>query len=281
MATTDPAVQEALLHHPEVQAAIKKAGQNALADPEVQKQIVTTAKQNFPQVAEQISTQVMTWAEDPDVQAKAMAYAGVLAHEIRGGATRANTQILALIEQGPTGIRFLSFLGGVAQSVLSFMALFGHFFSLGMIFSPIDFGLCFYQFFFGLSVAIFEMPPWMVESISMADDWQEIICEQCVFMTHTRGRGFFYGFLSSLWLYQSACDFGPVGLLVGIYLGLIAVIHFLLSMGFTGLEIAQKIRRKEREMLDVLKGDSEDSGNAREVELADRRQSGSAPLLPP
>eukprot|EP00929_Paragymnodinium_shiwhaense_P124134 TRINITY_DN9909_c0_g1_i1.p1 TRINITY_DN9909_c0_g1~~TRINITY_DN9909_c0_g1_i1.p1 ORF type:complete len:232 (+),score=44.12 TRINITY_DN9909_c0_g1_i1:85-780(+) len=201
-AACDPSVQDALLQHPEVQAAVKAAGESALADPEVQRKIVETAKTQFPEMAEQIGSQVAAWAEDPDVQAKAMNYAGTMARTAGKAAMEGSQRVLALIEQGPSGIRLLAFFGGILQSVLTIVGLLGHAVQMGYILHPIDFGLCFYQFLFGISVAIFEMPPWMVESFAWADGLQELLVENCSFMTHTRGRGLFYGFLSSLWLYS-------------------------------------------------------------------------------
>lgn len=278
MMVADPAVQEALLQHPEVQAAVKEAGEKALADPAVQAKIVATAKEQFPHAAEDVAAQVSKWAEDPDVQGKALHYAGTLMSNTVTQVGDTKVKILALIEQGPTGIRALGFAGGVVSTTLSILGLFSHVFTLGPIFTPIEFGLCFYQACFGVSVALFEMPPWVIEMYPAADRWQELLVENCKFLTHTRGRGFFYGFLSAVWLFESTCPPDLISFLVGCYLGFLGIIHLLLSMGWTGVQIASKIRSEERQLLQAL-NKAANGSEAREVELAERKSNTGEPLL--
>merc|ERR1719420_1660359 len=108
-------LQDKLLADPQVQAAIKKAGQDALNDPGVQAQIKKTAQEKFPEYASMAQQQLGTWARDPAVQAKAKAYAGVASQYAAQYMGQAGEQTIALVEQGPTGVRLLAFLAGVAS----------------------------------------------------------------------------------------------------------------------------------------------------------------------
>merc|ERR1719230_1677643 len=99
-------MQEQLLADPRVQASIQQAGNDALNDPEVQKVIMETAKDKFPEYAAAAGDKIKEWAKDPKVQQKAKDI-GKKAVALAAGA---GDQMLKQIEQGPAGVRLLAFI---------------------------------------------------------------------------------------------------------------------------------------------------------------------------
>ncbi|CAE8710464.1 unnamed protein product, partial [Polarella glacialis] len=120
-ATMDPSMRDAVMADPQVQAAIQKAGKDALQDPAVQAQILATVQQKFPAAATAAKDKIKEWANDPEVQKQAYKMAGVAAD----AAWRSVSEVSNLIEQGPAGVRVLAFFGGLGALVKSIMVLFG------------------------------------------------------------------------------------------------------------------------------------------------------------
>lgn len=71
-------VKKSLMNDPKVQKAVQDAAEktgkdamSALQDPEVQRQIMETCKEKFPEYAGQAKTKIMEFCNDPEVQAAA------------------------------------------------------------------------------------------------------------------------------------------------------------------------------------------------------------------
>lgn len=235
----DPAVKEALLKDPVVQQKIQAAGENALNDPEVQAQIMKTCQEKFPQYAAQASGAVSQWANDPATQAKAKEYAGVALGALAG----AGGSAVALIEQGPDGVRVLAFFASMGSFVLALMqlinvlAIFGH---------PILYVVAVYQIVFAFSTVLFELKPEWIETIQSktglpVQKYQELLIENAKFLSLNGGRGLFYVFQGSLWLAFAALS-EILKLCVGLFLVVIGILHGLMARGIMPQQIAQKVR---------------------------------------
>eukprot|EP00929_Paragymnodinium_shiwhaense_P059910 TRINITY_DN29972_c0_g1_i1.p1 TRINITY_DN29972_c0_g1~~TRINITY_DN29972_c0_g1_i1.p1 ORF type:complete len:331 (+),score=80.93 TRINITY_DN29972_c0_g1_i1:191-1183(+) len=238
----DPIVREALLRDPQVQLAMRQAGEEALRDPAVQRQIVQVCQEKYPEAAAAVASQVARWAQDPDLQDRAKGYAGMLAERTMSAVASAPHQIVNLIEQGPVGVRYLAFAGGIAQSILAFMTLLSLLLGLGLIAHPVESALYSFQFVFSLTTALFEVPPDTVEMWPILDRWQNALLEDAKFFSKTRGRGLFYIFLGSLWLYESDSMSNLPSFTIGLYMSFVGVVHVMISCGYSTQHIAQKIR---------------------------------------
>jgi len=221
-------VKQKVLSDPQVQAAIQqqasKAGcdaVSALKDPEVQKKIIKTVQEQFPQYAQQAQAKIVEWANDPAVQASARKYAAVAGQYVAG----AGSAILRQIEQGPAGVKFLCFCGGIASVVNGVMSLINVF---GAIVHPVRYVLSVYQMIFSLTTMLFELPPDWVEKIPGITKYQDMLMDKAAFLTEALGRGIFYIFQGTLWLCSASLD--VVSLSVGLYMlfcGLLNIfVHF-------------------------------------------------------
>eukprot|EP00930_Biecheleria_cincta_P030540 TRINITY_DN21154_c0_g2_i1.p1 TRINITY_DN21154_c0_g2~~TRINITY_DN21154_c0_g2_i1.p1 ORF type:complete len:273 (+),score=68.29 TRINITY_DN21154_c0_g2_i1:47-820(+) len=210
-------VKKQVLADPQVQAAIKqqaqKAGKDAAAalqDPEVQKKILSTVQEKFPQYAAQAKAKIMEWANDPELQASAKKYAALAGQYVAG----AGSAIMRQIEQGPAGVKFLCFCGGIASVVNGVMSLLNIF---GVIVHPVRYVLSVYQMMFSLTTMLFEMPPDYVAKIPGITTYQDMLMDKAAFLSEALGRGIFYIFQGTLWLCFASLT-KPITLSVGLYM---------------------------------------------------------------
>eukprot|EP00440_Ansanella_granifera_P015745 gb/GFBE01017101.1/.p1 GENE.gb/GFBE01017101.1/~~gb/GFBE01017101.1/.p1 ORF type:complete len:338 (+),score=99.74 gb/GFBE01017101.1/:1-1014(+) len=250
-ASLDPSVRDAVLKDPKVQEAVRKVGQDALNDPDVQRQILETLQEKFPQAASAAKDKILEWANDPEVQRQAYAVAGVAADY----AWQSVSQVTALIEQGPTGVRVLAFAGGVAAFVKSFIVLLG-------LLNPVDVAVHLpyyvvmgYEGIFAISTMLFEAKPEWIEQISGLNAYQSMLLDKAKFLAETGGRGLFYGFQGTLWLcFASFTNLLELGL--GLWFLFMAFLHISMHFGVMPHEVASKMRNV-REMVGLSKADVE------------------------
>jgi len=209
-------VKQKVLSDPQVQAAIRqqanKAGNDAISalkDPEVQQKILKTVQEQFPQYAQQAQAKITEWANDPAVQASARRYAAMAGQYVAG----AGAAIMSQIEQGPAGVKFLCFCGGIASVVNGVISLFNIF---GAITHPVTYVLSVYQMIFSLTTMLFEMPPDWVGKMPGITKYQDMLMDKAAFLTEALGRGIFYIFQGTLWLCSASLD--VVSLSVGLYM---------------------------------------------------------------
>jgi len=228
----DTEMQKKLLSDPQVQAAMQKAGTDALNNPEVQAQIVQTAKEKFPEYASQAQAKAMEWAKDPAVQAKAQEYVG-MAGEYLGQAGAAG---IGLVEQGPTGVRVLAFGAGVLSCVNAVMYCM----DIGHLLNVVVWVVSGYQIVFSVTTMIFEAPPNIIEKIPGITGYQDILMEKAKFISEVLGRGLFYIFQGSLWLaFASMTDI--LDLATGAFMVFVGILHVVMHFGHLGT-MAQKMR---------------------------------------
>jgi len=237
----DASTQEALLKAPLVQQSLAKAGEAGLNDAAVQAAILAQCKKEFPQHAGKVAGQVKEWAKDPVVQARAKKYAGVALHYVGN----AGEHIMKRIEQGPTGVRVLAFVGGVASCVNALLSLLN---ILGIITHPVLYTVSAYQLFFSLTTMLFEAKPeWIVSiqekcPILMVDSYQDLLLENAKFLSLTGGRGLFYIFQGTMWLaFASLTNW--INLALGLYLAFIGTIHVLMWYEIMPQEVASYMRQ--------------------------------------
>lgn len=245
MAGVDPAVQDKILQDPQVQAAVKKAGQDALSDPAVQAEILKVAKEKFPEAASAAKDKIMEWANDPEVQKQAYQYAGIAAEKV----WQSVSQVGSLIEQGPAGVRVLAFVGGVAALAQSIWVLLG-------LMSPISastqipkYVVHFYQLFFATTTMLFEAKPEWIQKVPGLNDYQDLLINKAKFLAEATGRGLFYGFQGTLFLCFGSLT-APVELVIGLWFLFMAMLHILMGFGVMPQEVAKKMQ-EVRQMVAV------------------------------
>lgn len=228
----DAEMQKKLLSDPAVQAAMKKAGADALNNKDVQNQILKTAQEKFPEYAGQAQAKAKEWANDPAVQAKAKEYAGMVGAYLG----QAGEMGIGLVEQGPTGIRVLAFGAGVLSCVNAVMYCL----DVGHLLNFVVWIVSGYQIVFSLTTMIFEAPPSIIEKIPMITGYQDMLMDKAKFLSEVLGRGLFYIFLGSLWLAFASLS-KLLDLVTGSVLVFVGVLHLLMHFG--GLnQVAQKMR---------------------------------------
>jgi len=250
----DPAVQKALMQNPEVQAAIKNAGEAALKDPKVQAQIVETCKEKFPELAGQAQAQCTKWANDPEVQRQAKEYAGVAAAMAADKLGKAGAEFMNQIEQGPAGIRFLAFCGGVASAGYAGYTLLGLLNPFNLIGGVVTYVVCGYQLCFAITTVTFEIPLEYSQKIPGINKYQDLLMEKAAFLSDVAGRGLFYVFIGSLWLALGGLS--PIDIGLGCYMMFMGVLHIAMHYGKLGV-IAEKMREgasKAEDQVGLLRG---------------------------
>lgn len=229
------AVQEELLRDPAVQKAIQEAGEKALKDERVQKVLLETAKKKGGEFLNVAPGMVKQWATDPAVQAKAKHYAGVALNMV----ATAGENVVGCIEQGPTGVRVLAFVGGIGSLCLSAL----HLINPGNIIMLFSYAVAVYQAIFALTTMLFEVKPEWVEKVTWLGEYQDILVRECRFITLVGGRGLFYIFQGSLWIVFCQNLVAEIAeLVVGLYLCLIGALHVLMHFGIMPQHIAAKAR---------------------------------------
>lgn len=189
-------VKQQLLQDPAVQDLIKKTGieaTEALKDPKVQAQILETCKEKFPQYASLAKDKIKDFVNDPEVQRQAKEYAAKAGKYLAMGADR----FVHEIQQGPDGVRFFSFIGGVASSANAIMYLINPF---SLLTHPVCYVLSAYQLLFSLTTMLFEAKPEWIQKVPGLDKYQDLLLDKAKFLSETLGRGGFYVFQGTLWL---------------------------------------------------------------------------------
>lgn len=237
------------MRNPEVQAAIKNAGENALKDPAVQAKIVEQCKTQFPELAGQAKDQCMKWANDPAVQAQAKQYAGMAAVLAADKLGKVGLEFMNQIEQGPTGVRMLAFCGGCASAGYAGYTLTGLINPLNLIGGVVSYVICGYQLCFAVTALIFEMPPEYTAKIPGVNGYQDLLMQKAAFLSDVAGRGLFYIFVGSLWL--SLAGLSPLDLGLGCYMAFIGVLHIAMHYGKLGV-VAEKMREGANKAKGVL-----------------------------
>lgn len=245
--------QQQLLSDPKVQEMVKKAGADALSDPAVQKQLMDTCKEKFPELAGQAADQLKAWANDPAVQAQAKACAGVAMAYVAG----AGDAFMKQIEQGPAGVRVLAFLTSLASASLAVFDLINPLQIFGHI---IMYMIACYQFIFAMTTVLFEVPPeWHVKFQEKTgfpvSSYQDLLINNAKFLALNGGRGIFYLFQGTLWLaFASMTEFLDLG--VGCALVFIGLLHILMHFGILPQDVAKKMRSGYEQVKGTAAGSS-------------------------
>lgn len=227
----DPNIRDVLLKDPAVQEAVRKAGADALANPEVQQQILKVCQEKFPELAVATKDKMVEWANDPEVQKQAYHYAGAA----MGVAWQSVEQVAGLIEQGPAGVRVLAFIAGLASCANAVFVI---------VLSPFAFVsnvTHVYQIAFALTTMLFEAKPEWIERVGGLNSYQDMVIDKAKFLSEVFGRGIFYCFQGILWLYFSSIT-ELSSFAVGLFFGFIGFLHICMHFGIMPQEVAQKMQ---------------------------------------
>mmetsp|Transcript_2442 Transcript_2442/g.5192 ORF Transcript_2442/g.5192 Transcript_2442/m.5192 type:complete len:275 (-) Transcript_2442:288-1112(-) len=230
-------IQETLLNEPEVQAAMRKAGEEALKNEAVQQAIIQAAKENLTQEnAMKVAGKAKEWAEDPEVQAKARHFAGMA----MVAAGQAGQTIIGVIEQGPAGLRVLAFIAGSLSCANAFLQVLSKLTGLDFLWCLI----AVFQVVFSLTTMIFEADPDTVSKVDFVSSYQDMLIEYCKFLTVVTGRGLFYIFQGLLWLAQVQVTVGSLlNIFVGCFLIFVGFLNCLIHFGIMPEHIASKAQQ--------------------------------------
>lgn len=220
-------MQDKLLQDPAVQAKLKEAGEKALNDPAVQQMIVKVAKDKFPEYAGKAADAAKAWAQDPAVQAKAKEYGAAALALASKELGEAGDKVIGLIEQGPTGVRILTFGAECMCCATAVMALINVGEALGALAVYV---VSVYQLLFAITAMTFEAPATVIEKIPGLTHYQDMIMEKAKFMSEVLGRGIFYIFQGTLWL-AFASFAKMLNFLTGVVMICIGLLHIAMHYG--------------------------------------------------
>lgn len=222
-------VKAKLLEDPAVQKAIADAGKGALEslkDPKVQEQILATCKEKFPEYAASATAKIKDFVSDPEVQAKAKEYAFIAAQKAKEGVALAAAGFVKQVQQGPDGVRFLSFLGGCFSGGNAIYQMLN---VAGVLFHIVIYVVGIYQLIFSLTTILFEAPNEYVAKLpSFVNDYHDLLIDKAKFISETLGRGLFYIFQGTLWL----CFIdSPIDVGCGLWMIMVGVMNILIHYG--------------------------------------------------
>lgn len=232
--TSDTRLRDELLADPAVQDALVRAGRKAMSDPAVQEQILRAAEAKGPQAAEAAASKLSEWVSDPDVQSWARARAVEAASGAAVMAANGPARLVGLIEQGPTGVRWLAFCVGALSAARSVFDVL----QVWHILAPVAYLISCYQLLFGLIIMLLEADPVWLMGRPTLNRYQDFLIENAKMLTHSYGRGAFYVFMALLML---GSDFG-VSFLVALALLLVGALHWAMHFGIMPHHFAQKVR---------------------------------------
>lgn len=145
------------------------------------------------------------------------------------------------VQQGPEGIRFLSFGGGL------FVFLYGIGCALnifGILGNPIYYLICASQIIFGFTTMVLEASPSLISTYASIERLQRIFHDNVKFLTLLWGRGCFYVYIGAHIIYLS--NYISLGMLLGVYMVVMGAFYLAWNWGYdvskpTGM-IIEKIR---------------------------------------
>lgn len=204
--------------------------ESVLKDPDVQRAIAEASKKYAKDKAKNVTMK--------DVAAQGTKIAGEAVKYANTYVGNAGSVVADRIEQGPAGVRFLAFIGGI----VSFGLCVGSLMNPCNMFAAISYIMSAYQALFAAATMLFEADPAWVSQITLLSETQDLLMENCKFLTLTGGRGLFYIFQGSLWMVQCA-GFGQWHLLAaGLYMIFIGAVHVSMHFGAMPHDIASKFR---------------------------------------
>eukprot|EP00434_Breviolum_minutum_P039301 symbB.v1.2.034898.t1/scaffold4585.1/size37669/1 len=226
------AIQDELFRHPQVQASLRTAGEQALNDPKVQNALVKAAQDLCGILA------VSAWAQDPEVQQRAKHYATEAARAAGQAMARAGQIFADQIAQGPAGLRLLAFSAGGLSLAACFMEML-HVESVLM--GPSRYIISGFLGIFALTTMLFEMPADWVAMVPGITHYQDLIMDEAHFMTRAGGRGLFYLYQGAMWACFASL-LSVVHLAAAAAMLLVGTLHVLMQFGIMPQTVAQKLR---------------------------------------
>jgi len=177
--------------------------------------------------------QNMGSAQARGLASAALPYASSLAQTGMAKVSQQIDNFELYVQQGPEGIQYLAFVGGVltmCYGVVSILAIF-------QIFStPFYYIMCVSQLPFGLATVALEAPARIVESWPSVDKLQKEFHDHCQVLTLVPGRGAFYVYLGAHICFLSGTI--SIGMILGLYMILMGA--FYLSAHW-GMDISKPV----------------------------------------
>jgi len=152
-------------------------------------------------------------------------------------------QMKNYIEQGREGIRVFCFVGGVAISLYSFMAVLNVF---GILGSTLHYLVQVYQLLFGLMTCVLEADPAWLDKFDKLANAQAWVQEHMKVLTYLWGRGVFYLFQGSL-AYLASSTF-TLGFFAGAWMVLCGILCIAQHRGTSPKEIVDWCTGKFRQL---------------------------------
>ncbi|CAK0894671.1 unnamed protein product [Prorocentrum cordatum] len=142
--------------------------------------------------------------------------------------------LLGVIEQAPGMVRFVAFVAGCACIFFALLRLVSFFSML----DPVTYILQVYILIFASVTMLFEASPDVIEMLGPFSKFQDLLIQNCPFLTTAFGRGLFYIFQGTLWF-----SLGNVNLLecvAALSLSAVGAIHIMVHYGCIPETTAEK-----------------------------------------
>jgi len=145
------------------------------------------------------------------------------------------------VQQGPEGIRFLSFGGGVFVFIYGILSCFN---ILEILEQPVDYIIAGTQVVFGFIAMVLEASPSLTSTYASIERLQKLVHDYVKFLTLLWGRGCFYVYIGAHIMYLSTLV--SIGTLLGLYMVIMGMFYLAWNWGYdiskpTGI-IIDKIR---------------------------------------
>eukprot|EP00397_Hematodinium_sp_SG-2012_P037079 GEMP01040125.1.p1 GENE.GEMP01040125.1~~GEMP01040125.1.p1 ORF type:complete len:218 (+),score=29.61 GEMP01040125.1:158-811(+) len=131
------------------------------------------------------------------------------------------------VQQGPDGVRFLSFLGGILVTVYGIACAIS---VLDIFSNPVGYIVGSSQVLFGFVTVVLEASPSIIASYSTVESLQRTFNDYAKFLTLLWGRGFFYVYIGSHIIYLSGIF--SLGGALGLYMCLMGIFYLAWYMGY-------------------------------------------------
>jgi len=131
------------------------------------------------------------------------------------------------VQQGPEGIRFLSFIGGLLVFLYGVACSLNIF---GILGNPVYYLICASQVIFGFTAMVLEASPSLTTTYVSIERLQRIFHDYAKFLTLLWGRGCFYIYIGAHIMYLSSLI--SLGTVLGIYMLIMGAFYLAWNWGY-------------------------------------------------
>lgn len=156
-------------------------------------------------------------------------------------------QVTFSIEQGPSGLRFLTHWALVTSFANALMVCFGYHGSASglrrvVLLCMVPYLVAACQLFFAVTALVFEVELSCLRAFSYLDDYQDFLLDSAPFLADVGARGLFFLLQGFMWLLFSSTQ-EPQHLVIGSWLVIVAVFDCCVHNGWMARRVIAKTRQ--------------------------------------